>query len=230
MRLLLGPGAPREVSRADLADLYARPADAPPDGVWVRACMISSLDGAATGPDGLSGGLNNEPDHAVFGALRSLADAVLVGAGTARNEGYGPADVPIVLLSRRGQVPQELAGAEPGRVVMVVPAGAEHLDEAEQVLGPEHVWVLGEDEVDVVALKTRMAGQGWREVTCEGGPSTLAVLVAAGVVDEVAATVVPRVLAGEHPRMLVGPDVDVDLELVSLLEADGTLLGRWRVR
>lgn len=229
MRLLLGPDGPRDVTTDDLAGLYARPADAP-DGPWIRACMISSLDGAATGPDGLSGGLNNEPDHAVFGALRGLADAVLVGAGTARDEGYGPADVPIVLISRGGRVPEGLSTADPGRVVMVVPASAEHLGEAEQTLGAEHVWVLGEDQVDFAALRDRMAAAGWREVTCEGGPTTLGALLAAGLIDEVAATVVPRVLAGEHARMSTGPDVDVELDLVSLLEQDGTVLGRWRVR
>ncbi|VXB67623.1 dihydrofolate reductase family protein [Nocardioides sp. AX2bis] len=229
MRLILGPDAPRPVTPDDLPDLYARPADAG-DGPWVRACMISSLDGAATGPDGLSGGLNNEPDHAVFGALRGLADAVLVGAGTARDEGYGPADVPLVLISRQGEVPEGLRDADPGRVMMVVPASAAHLGEAEGILGPEHVWVLGEDEIDFAALRDRMAAQGWREVTCEGGPSTLGVLLGAGLIDEVAATVVPRLMAGEHPRMTAGPDVDVDLELMSLLDEDGTLLGRWRVR
>lgn len=154
----------------------------------------------------------------------------MVGAGTARDEGYGPADVPLVLISRRGEVPQGLRDAGPGRVVMVVPASAEHLGEAERTLGAEHVWVLGEDEVDVAALRDRMAEQGWREITCEGGPSTLGVLLGAGLIDEVAATLVPRVLAGEHARMTAGRDVDVDLELVSLLEEDGTLLGRWRVR
>ncbi len=229
MRLLLGPGAPRPVSSADLAGLYARPADVPADDLWVRASMITSVDGAATGPDGLSGGLNNEPDHAVFGALRGLADAILVGAGTARDETYGPADVPIVLVSRGGRLPDGLVGAERGRVVMVVPAGAAHRREAEEVLGAEHVWVLGEDEVDLTALRDRMAGQGWREVTCEGGPATLGALLAAGVVDEVAATVVPRVLAGGHPRMTDGPAVDRSLELMSLLEDGGTLMGRWRL-
>ena len=153
-----------------------------------------------------------------------------VGAGTAREEGYGPADIPIVLPSRRGHVPEQLIGADPGRVVVAVPAAAEHRREAERSLGVEHVWVLGEDEIDFPALLARMAEQGWREVTCEGGPSALGELLAAGVVDEVAATVVPRVLAGNNPRMTRGPVVDAHLELVSLLEEGGTLLGRWRVR
>ena len=39
-------------------------------------------------------------DHAVFAALRSLADVVLVAAGTVRAERYGPAAIPIAIVSR----------------------------------------------------------------------------------------------------------------------------------
>ena len=50
--------------------------------------MVSTVDGAATGPDGRSGGINNAADKRVFDTLRRLCDAVVVGAGTARDEGY----------------------------------------------------------------------------------------------------------------------------------------------
>ena len=52
--------------------------------------MIASLDGT-TVVDGRSGALGNPTDARVLGALRRAADAVLVGAGTVRAEGYGPA-------------------------------------------------------------------------------------------------------------------------------------------
>jgi riboflavin biosynthesis pyrimidine reductase len=54
----------------------------------LRVNFIASLDGAAT-HDGVSGPLNDEVDQFVFGALRMLADVVVVGAGTVRGEGYG---------------------------------------------------------------------------------------------------------------------------------------------
>ena len=72
-----------ELSDADLDELYAvesRP--------WLRVNMVSTVDGAATGPDGRSGGINNAADKRVFDTLRRLCDAVVVGAGTARDEGY----------------------------------------------------------------------------------------------------------------------------------------------
>ena len=62
----------------------------PVDGRWVRAMMVTTLDGAAAGPDGLSGSISSSVDKQVFDAVRRLADAVLVGAGTIRAEGYGP--------------------------------------------------------------------------------------------------------------------------------------------
>ena len=53
--------------------------------------MITSLDGS-TVVDGRSGGLGNATDSSILGALRRAADVVLVGAGTATAEHYGPPD------------------------------------------------------------------------------------------------------------------------------------------
>jgi riboflavin biosynthesis pyrimidine reductase len=54
-------------------------------------------------------------------------------------------------------------------------------------------------------------------------------MLAAGVVDELCHTVVPRLIGGRHVRITAGPDVDVALRPVLLLEQEGTLLGRWLV-
>src|SRR2546429_257573 len=51
--------------------------------------MVASLDGAAT-VRGRTGGLSGGADRQVFALLRALADVIVVGAGTARTEGYGP--------------------------------------------------------------------------------------------------------------------------------------------
>lgn len=78
----------RELSDDDLAALYEFPAVG--DKTWVRAIFISSADGAAEGADGASASLSNPGDRRVFALQRSLRDVVLVGAGTARTEGYRP--------------------------------------------------------------------------------------------------------------------------------------------
>jgi riboflavin biosynthesis pyrimidine reductase len=214
----------REVTEDDLPDLYAAPAR----GV-LRANMIATLDGAATGPDGRSGTINNEVDHAVFATLRQAADVVVVGAGTARAEGYGPVEVPLVLVSSSADVPAGLLSAEPGQVLLATTTGSAGLSQARALLGAEHVLTVGEGEVDPAALRAELEDRGWRSILTEGGPALLTDLVAAGVVDELCLTWVPRLLGGEHPRLLAGAEVDVALQPALLLEHEGTLLGRWRV-
>ena len=71
-----------------LAALYGYPHGVAAERPWVRANFVSTLDGAATGPDGRSGSINTGADREVFALLRALADVVVVGAGTARAEGY----------------------------------------------------------------------------------------------------------------------------------------------
>jgi hypothetical protein len=40
---------------------------------------------------------------------------------------------------------------------------------------------------------------------------------------------VPRLVSGTHPRVTDGPPIDVPLRLHTLLDDQGTLLGRWFV-
>ena len=207
-----------------LHDLYR-----PPRLPWLRANMVSTLDGAATGAGGTSGSINNAVDKRVFDVLRGQADAVVVGAGTARAEGYGVAGVPLVLVSRQGRVPEQLRTAQSGAVRLVTCAQAPALEESRELLGPEHVIVLGEETVRLEAVRDALVERDLVNLLCEGGPQLLGGMLAAGEVDEVCATLMPHVVGGDHPRIMTGPQVDVALELQTLVEESGTLLGRWFV-
>jgi riboflavin biosynthesis pyrimidine reductase len=224
MRVLIGLDKLDHQGEPDLAALYAAPKQP-----WLRVNMVSTLDGGATGESGTSGSINNAPDKRVFHALRDLADAIIVGAGTARIERYGPANVPIVVVSRSGEVPPTLRGADPGQVVMATCSSAPYLDESRELLGPDNVVTFGRHRVDLAELKQCLVDRGWRELLSEGGPHLLHELLHQGVADELTATLTPRVVAGMGPRMVEGPLIDVPLELRLLLEEDGTLLGRWFV-
>lgn len=220
-RVLLGPEG---VPGSDLDRLYAAPRPS-----WLRVNMVSTVDGAASGDDGRSGGINNSVDKVVFDHLRATADAVVVGAGTARAEGYGPADRPIVVVSRRGDVPDGLRDAAPGSVLLATCSSAEGLPAARAALGDDAVLVLGSHRVDLALLRTQLAERGWNHVLAEGGPHLLRDLVAAGAADELCLTIVPMLVAGDHPRITNGPPVGAPLRPTLLLEARGTLLGRWEV-
>lgn len=216
MRVLVGPDTD------DLTELYAAPRRP-----WLRVNMVSTVDGAATGETGKSGSINDPVDREVFQLLRALADVIVVGAGTARTEGYRPVDTPIVVVSRHALVPDTLRGAPAGSVLVATCEQAPGLADARSLLGAENVLVLGSHRVDLQLLKQVLADRGWSDVLCEGGPRLLRDLLASGVADELCATVVPRLLAGEHPRITHGAPVDVPLHLHVLLESGSTLLARW---
>jgi riboflavin biosynthesis pyrimidine reductase len=228
MRVLIGDdaraGQDGRLGTGDLETLYAAPSTP-----WLRVNMVSTLDGAVTGETGRSGAISNDVDRRVFDLLRSLADVVVVGAGTARVEGYRPADLPIVVVSRSGRLPEKLRDVEPGRVILATCQHAPELAEARKLLPAEDVLLLGSHRVDLRAMRRRLEERGFRHILCEGGPHLLRDLLDQGVVDELDATVVPRLVSGLHPRVTDGPPIDVPLRLGTLLEERGTLLGRWLV-
>jgi hypothetical protein len=71
----------------DLAARYAYP-----DGLWLRANMVSSADGAAN-LEGASAALSSDTDRRLFALLRALSDVIIVGAATVRTERYKPARI-----------------------------------------------------------------------------------------------------------------------------------------
>ena len=246
MRLLV-PGRSGLPALADLDDADLFRAYANPEGRWVRCNMVTSLDGAATGPDGRSGSINNEADHVVFEVLRATSDVVVVGAGTIRAEGYPPLSVkdslvglrrehglpdalPLVAVSNHGGVPPTLSGCHDGGVLLAVPASAPGLGAARDDLGPDNVLVCGDDTVDLHALLAALHDRGMDHVLTEGGPGLLGSFLAAGAVDELCYTVVPQVVGSGPPRTVGADGVPADLDLELLVEQDGTIMGRWFVR
>jgi riboflavin biosynthesis pyrimidine reductase len=215
---------------ADLSDDELAAAYTPEREPWLRVNFVSTVDGAAQGSDGVSKSINNDADKRVFDALRRRAHCLVVGAGTLRDEGYDVPPLPLVVVSRSADVPPTLRDAPRGRVLMATVASSDGLAAARESLGEENVMELGEDEIDLVALKAALVDRGWTEQLCEGGPSLFADLLAAGVVDELCWTIVPTLTGGDAVRIATGAEVEVALRPALLLEQDGTLLGRWLVK
>ena len=215
---------------SDLDDAALRAHYAPLRAPWLRLNFVSTLDGATQGPDGSSESINNPADKRVFHLLRSMADVIVAGAGTVRDERYRPNPKPVCVVSRSGAVPPTLLGPGGGPVLMATCGHAPHLEETRALLGADNVLLLGEYAPDLSALRRELVARGFRDLLCEGGPHLTRDLLAAGVVDELCLTTVPRVLAGDNLRLAAGRPVDVPLRLHAMLEAEGTLLGRWTVQ
>ncbi len=106
---------PRFEADVDAAGLYAADHRPPgPDRPWVAVNMVASVDGAVT-VEGRSGGLSSPGDKAIFFALRSVADVILVGAGTVRAENYGPPRI-----SPEDQAARQARGQAPVPTIAVV--------------------------------------------------------------------------------------------------------------
>ncbi|MFS8197352.1 pyrimidine reductase family protein [Streptomyces sp. CWNU-52B] len=240
------PYRDREWGLDELAEAYAYPSGS---GSWLRANMVSTLDGAAQ-HDGRSQSISGAADMRVFGTLRGLADVVVVGAETVRQEGYRPARARRDFAALR-----EAAGQGPAPAIAVVSASldldfslplftspllptlvltgaaaAPDRTAAAEKAGARVV-VAGEGTgVDPARAVRALAELGMRRLLTEGGPRLLGQLVAAGVLDELCLTVSPMLTAGDAQRIAGGPAVVVPsrFELASLLEEGGFLFGRYR--
>jgi riboflavin biosynthesis pyrimidine reductase len=222
-----------------LAGLYVYPPDRP----WVRANFVSTVDGAAQGPDHRSGSISGPADRRVLALLRALADVIVVGAGTARVEGYAPATIrpafaalreelglpptpPIAVVSDSLDIPDRLL-TDPRTLVIT----CTHTDAAKRrrLSAQVDLAVAGEQQVDPTAVIDALTARGHRRILTEGGPTFAGFLARAGLVDELCQTVSPELLAGPAMRILTGPDLEapVRLRLASLIEADGFLFFRW---
>ncbi len=248
MRLLLAepPVLPVASPEGDLDDaalshLYATPRTT---AGWLRANFAMTVDGAITGADGRSGTINTPADHVVFELLRALSDAVVVGAGTVRAEGYtalsvaetltsvraasGAApDLPLVVVSGRGDLPTRLRDAAQGTVLLATTSSADGVDEAREVLGAEHVLLCGRTTVEPGQLVDQLHARGLTRLLTEGGPSLLTSLLQAGAVDELCLSLTPLVVGGEGHRITRGGALKGGFTPRLLVEHDGTLMGRW---
>ena len=222
---------PDQLDPVDPADVYGDPPRAGPGGrPGVRLNMIASVDGATT-VAGVSGGLGGRADHDLFMLLRSLADVVLVAAGTFRAEGYGPSRVPVAVVTRSCRLDWEAPFftspiAHP-IVVTVAEAPPAALSRAAEVA---EVVVAGDRDVDLAVALDALGGRGHRAVLAEGGPTLNAQLAAAGLLDELCLSLSPRLVGGPAKRILDGLPVPgpAPLGLGSVCEQDGFLFLRYR--
>lgn len=208
----------------DPLEPYARVRRSRPDGrCWVMAQMVGGLDGSAA-IRGRVGELSTAPDAELFRLMRTLADVVLVGAETVRAEHYGPVRLPPeraaarVAAGRPATPPLAVvtrslnldwaarAFADPppeARTLVITCASADprKLERAGQVAD---VILAGEDRVDPDLALWRLAERGYQVVLCEGGPTWLGELAAAGLVDELCLTLTP-LMGGDPLPVAVAP-------------------------
>ncbi|WP_350349315.1 pyrimidine reductase family protein [Agromyces sp. G08B096] len=230
------------IDRTTLLDAYALPDRSTPR---VRMNFVSSLDGAVT-LDGRSGPLGDEADRLAMQVLRTLADVVLVGAGTVRTEGYGGirvGDEDAAWRLEHGLAEQprfaivsSALELEPGHPVFanattrpILVTHASSPGERRAALGEvADVLVCGRDRVEPHDLVGALADLGLPQVLCEGGPHLFGTLLEAGVVDELCLSLSPMLVAGDAGRIVRGaPEHARPMRLRHAIPADDLLLLRY---
>jgi 5-amino-6-(5-phosphoribosylamino)uracil reductase len=243
MQELTPQGSEWELAPATLVEHLAADSPSPPQGrPWVTTNMVMSMDGAYSS-SGTSGALSSEADHALFLAQRWLADAVLVGASTARAERYrrpsvdpaaealrrrrGQAAAPqLVVVTGSGRIPadQPFLEGEGPTPLLVHPAAtdAEALPETLDHLS------CGEDRVDIAELLAELHRRGMRRVDCEGGPGLLGQLASLDAIDEFLLTLSPQLVGGPTVGLLGGASAAASFRLHRVLRDGDHLMLSYR--
>jgi riboflavin biosynthesis pyrimidine reductase len=215
----LHPAGPPVSAAQMLAE--ARLGEGAPEGrPYLFANFVTTVDGRAT-LGGNTRGLGGPADLEMLLELRGVADAVLVGSGTVRVEGYGrlvndadrrarraaaglAPDPAAVVISRGLDLPWD-AGlfAAPDQPVIVYTGSAAG---APEVAAPVEIVRLA--DCTAVAALTDLRRRGVRALLCEGGPRLFRALLGDGLVDELFLTLAPLLTADPGERgLLPGPSL-----------------------
>ncbi|MDP9376805.1 MAG: dihydrofolate reductase family protein [Actinomycetota bacterium] len=207
-----------DVSAVELLNALRQGATSSPHRPFVFLNMISTLDGRAA-VDGGTRGLGGRADIEMLLELRTVADAVLIGAGTVGAEGYGR-----LLRRPERRERRQHQGLAPDPVAVLVshaldlPWGAALFAAAEQ---PILIYTEASEPVPQVAARLELVrmsrlslpevmrdllSRGVHMLLCEGGPRLNRSLLEAGLIDELFLTLSPLITAdAREPAIVAGP-------------------------
>ncbi|NVI30050.1 bifunctional diaminohydroxyphosphoribosylaminopyrimidine deaminase/5-amino-6-(5-phosphoribosylamino)uracil reductase RibD [Streptomyces sp. CAI-17] len=208
-----------------------------PHVTWKYA---ATLDGRTAAADSTSRWITSAEARADVHRLRAEADAVLVGAGTAR------ADDPHLAARLPAPAPDAPAPVQPLRIVLdsdatAVRPGARVLDDAAPTLvavaedadarhleGHPHAELLRLPRtgggLDLTALLAALHARSVRSVLLEGGARLAGAFVAAGAVDRVVGYLAPALL-GAGPQVLTGGGISTIADALRLDITDARRIG-----
>lgn len=217
-----------------------------PDGVlpYIAINMVASIDGRAA-VDGRSDTLGSDVDRLLMRNIRSAFDAVLVGAGTVRDEeislgvpeelsrtrrGKGLSGQPLgVVLAGSGRLPIErrlfgggkASGPSRGPLAVITTSGTPtgELSQISASGGAEVVCLPGKQRPDArIVAEVLRKRFGVVRLLVEGGPSVNHSFLKGGLVDEIFLTLAPKLIGGlppDAPGILEGPKLYSRAQLLS---------------
>jgi 5-amino-6-(5-phosphoribosylamino)uracil reductase len=232
---------PLDLSLADLQQLYAVDEALP----IVRANLVVSLDGQISAADGRSESLSTEDDRLIFALLRSLSDAIIVGARTVRAEKYklpvitreelvvareesGREKPPVlVIISRSGQLDPTLECLQQPTIV-ITPSTTPPEAIAALTKVVEVVQLPGE-EISFHQIISLLRDRGLTQILVEGGTALLSTMLEQQAIDELCLTLSPQLVGAHGQPLIEGIAAGSSLDLAHLVAAPNCLFTRYRV-
>jgi 2,5-diamino-6-(ribosylamino)-4(3H)-pyrimidinone 5'-phosphate reductase len=219
---------------------------------FVYVNMAATVDGKITSAKREYPRFTSPHDRETMDRLRAEADAILLGAGTARAD-----DPPLHVRSEEMRAYRRSLGKPDAldrvlvsatlnvdtagrffvddggaRIVATVDdAPAERRAELESIA---EVWSIGSGRVDLPELLRRLKGRGTDRLLLEGGGELNWALLEQDLIDELYVTVAPSLLGGrDAPTLLEGPGFEMAaqrrLELLDVRREQNELYCRWAV-
>ena len=215
--------------------------------------MAMSLDGKISTRDNKGPRFTSDADKVRLREIRTLADAILVGArtivaddptftehGIYKNERVrrGMSSQPIkVVVSGTGSVPESARVFQPNGALALVFATKRIASNRRDILGKvaDEVHVVGDTEVDFSQMVEILAQTyGVRNLLIEGGGQVNFAMFRAHLIDEVYLTLSPRVIGGRDVPTPVGGEGFnfgdlIDLELLDHHVVNNDIFLHYRV-
>jgi diaminohydroxyphosphoribosylaminopyrimidine deaminase / 5-amino-6-(5-phosphoribosylamino)uracil reductase len=201
------PEPPAEI--ADLLALYLPLALVPRGHDFALAHLAQSLDGRIATVGGESQWLTGEADQCHTHRLRALADAVLVGAGTVRQDNprltvrHCAGDQPVrVVLDASLALPGDRDVFRDGAAKTLVLVAADRADGRTQVGDAEIIPLPRDgDRLAPATIRAALARRGLHWLLIEGGGITVSAFLAAGALDRLQIALAPVILGSGRPSL-----------------------------
>jgi diaminohydroxyphosphoribosylaminopyrimidine deaminase / 5-amino-6-(5-phosphoribosylamino)uracil reductase len=203
---------PPDAAAADMLDLYSEFALAGPARPMVVGHLGQSLDGRIATDGGDSYYVNGPENIDHLHRMRALADAVIVGAKTVRQDDSrlttrrveGPNPARVIIDSRRTLDPANRVFADDGARVIVVcsheAAGASAGGRAELLPLPAL-----DGKLSPPAIVSALYNIGLSALFVEGGGDTVSRFLAAGALDRLQIAVSPMIIGSGRPGIGLPP-------------------------
>ena len=194
---------------AELLGLYLPLALVPHRHSFVLAHLAQSLDGRIATVGGESQWLTGEADQRHTHRLRAFADAVIVGAGTVRQDNprltvrHCAGDQPVrVVLDANLALPADRAVFCDGAAETLVLAAADRAAGATRI-GQAEIVALPRDgeRLAPMAIRAALARRGLYWVLVEGGGVTVSRFLMAGALDRLQIALAPVLLGSGRPSL-----------------------------